>query len=502
MKKLFVKIGTRLLMLLLIFTVLNWIYVQWFLESDLQKHAEIVNLVREIPEDTEILYFGESSNNTFIGEDLDKRAISDFIAAHFPGIKTFDVTKPAAHAGIYRVLLDHLPTNNKNKTLIITVNLRSFNAQWLYSDLETALQKSLVLLKPYPALYNRFMLSFKGYDLKTPEERAVQIKRKWKHDIYHFTHDFPFNNVLEWDAHIHKNGVLNAEGSLNDSLTTLTSNYVKAFGFQIDFQNHPRVKDLDAIVEWANKHGMQLVFNILAENTEKAEQLVGKAMVDMMQDNASKLEKYYSQKGVLVVNNLNAVPDSAFMDKNWTTEHYTEQGRRVIAQNVARAIKKFYPENFKPLNNETRIQMSFFNDCEGKERWSQSHTYTEQRSFSGKKSSLVFRKQDCSVTWEYPFRIVPDSLKKSLLVELMFYQTYTLDEAVLVIDLKLDSGGNDWQGFRLNEFPKAQNRWVKFSKIIPIDAAWQTAKLIKVYVYNSSKHKLYVDDFHVEILPN
>jgi hypothetical protein len=47
-----------------------------------------------------------------------------------------------------------------------------------------------------------------------------------------------------------------------------------------------------------------------------------------------------------VVDNLEAVDDEQFIDQNWTTEHYAEKGRRIIAANVAKALKSWYPTQF------------------------------------------------------------------------------------------------------------------------------------------------------------
>ena len=77
------------------------------------------------------------------------------------------------------------------------------------------------------------------------------------------------------------------------------------------------------------------MFNLLAEDVEWAERLAGSDLTDLMHANAALLEEYYTRKGVVVVNNLDAVPDSLFRDRDWTTEHYLQQGRQIIADKVA-----------------------------------------------------------------------------------------------------------------------------------------------------------------------
>lgn len=352
----FSKIATRILAIILLLVLFNFIYEKWFYEHDLQEHADIINLVREVPKNADILYVGESSNITSRIDDTDKRPISAFIGDYYPSLITVDMTKLASHAEIYKVLLENIPESHQLKTVIVTLNLRSFNAQWIYSNLETALQKSIVLIRDNPPLFNRFMLSFKAYDIKSKEEREEQIKHQWQKDHFELPFDFPFNNIIEWDTWMRRNGIKNELGEIDQEKTVLACHYIKTYGFQLDTINNPRIKDFNDIVKLARQRNWNLVFNLLAENTEKAEELVGKELLYLMNDNARKLETYFTNRGVVVVNNLHAVSDEQYIDRNWTTEHYAENGRRIIARNVAESLKVWHANYFQEIqsaeNNE------------------------------------------------------------------------------------------------------------------------------------------------------
>ena len=324
------KILIRICLLIIVFATLNFIYSKWLYETDIQEHSEIINLVRDVPNNADIIYIGESSNTSFRGDDLDKRPISEFVGDYFPELITFDITKPASHAGIYKVLLENIPENNKVKTIVVTLNMRSFNATWIHSKLETQLQKSLVLIKPYPPLFNRFLLSFKAYDIKSEKEREMQFKKKWKNDKFHLPYEFQFQNVIEWDKWMSNSGIKNSKGNIDYKQTELACHYIKTYGFQIDTANNPRIKDFNAIINLAQKRGWNLVFNLLAENTEKAKELVGDDLIYMMNQNAKILEYYYRHRGVNVVNNLNVIENEQFIDQQWTTEHYAEKGEKAL----------------------------------------------------------------------------------------------------------------------------------------------------------------------------
>jgi len=343
------NIAIRILSLVLLFSGMNLLYKHVFFEKDLQKYSSIINLVRDIPAEADIIYLGESSNNTAREDDLDKRKISDFIGDYYPGLALYDLTKPAAHAGVFKVLLQQMPEENEVETVIVTLTLRSFNAQWIHSPLETSLQKSLVLLKPYPPLFNRFLLSFKAYEIKTKEERERDFKKQWVEDKLQFPYEFPHKDVKKWNRWMAYTGIMDEQGELDRAQTELACHYIKAYGFQIDTLENPRIADFDAIVELARDRGWKLMFNLMAENMEKAESLVGEDVIFLMNQNRELLEHYYGSKGVMVVDNLSCVEDQFFIDQTWTTEHYAERGRKTIAKRVAAELQTWYPEEYKDV---------------------------------------------------------------------------------------------------------------------------------------------------------
>ncbi len=343
----FQKILFKIVALIVILIISNIIYVNFQYEKDIQAHSDIIDLVGEVQDTSEIIYIGESSNFTYHKNDIDKRSISQLIASYYPNKKLGPINKGAIHANIFIPLLNHIPENSNVETIIVTLNLRSFGADWIYSKLETALQKSIVLLKPYPPIINRFLLSFKGYPIRDDEENARIVRKKWGKDILHFPYDFPYKNVNEWDVGMWNTGIKNADGTKNIEKSQLACHYIKTYAFQLDSDKNPRIKDFDKLVILAKKRNWNLVFNLMAENVEQAEALVGKDLIYLIDQNRKFLIDRYQKKGVIVVDNLDNVPDEEYIDRNWTTEHYTEKGRKIIARNVADSMKTIYPEEYR-----------------------------------------------------------------------------------------------------------------------------------------------------------
>ena len=348
MKKLIYKFALLAILLVL----MNWIYGKYFYKDDMLKHSDEVQLVWKVVADScEVIYTGESSNHSFSWSDKDQRQISDFVFDHFPNLRCGDITKDASHGEVYYTLLENIPENAPVKTVIVTMNMRSFGYDWIESNLETAIQKQLVLLKDYPPLFDRFMLAFKAYDIKTEQERSEARYSHMCNDKIVFPYPFKYNTINEWDyAKAHEGVLLN--GEWNQPLTELACHYIKTYGFQRR-EDNPRIKDFDKIVELAHERGWNLVFNLMAENIDRANELVGKDILFLMRQNRDFLvEKYGNLENVTVVDNLGIVRNGLFLDKNWTTEHYAEKGRKAIANNVALAVKKYHPEKYVEISKE------------------------------------------------------------------------------------------------------------------------------------------------------
>ncbi len=482
----------------IILVVLNYIYKFTFFENDIQAHSNIINIVRNVVnEKAEVIYVGESSNISFRSDDIDKRPISDFIHDYYPTKKFGSITKEATHAGIYYELLRNIPENASAKTIIVTLNLRSFDANWVYSNLETPLQKSMVLLKKYPPLFNRFLLAFKGYDIKTDKEREEQFKEKWKNDTLKFPTPFKYKNVIDWDNAMAKYGVRNADGSINRPLTDVACQYIKTYAFQIDTITNPRIKDFDKIVLLAQERNWNLVFNLLGENVERADSLVGKELVYLIKQNRDLLVKRYHKNKVRVVDNLEAVGNSEYIDKNWTTEHYAEQGRKAIAKNVAECLKEIYSKDYVKVSYNNTKPDNFFINCDGNTPWGQTQSLTSEKSFSGEKSSKTGNKQDYSITFEYPIKGLPDSLKQ-VSIDMQLFQNSINTDAKLTIEISGKDIEPKWYGILVKELSTTTNKWNKANYVFTLPQNFYQANLIKVYVYNPTPSVIYIDDLNIK----
>ena len=179
---------------------------------------------------------------------------------------------------------------------------------------------------------------FKAYPHWTEEERDKLVLNHLKKQEFNIP-DFPYHNASEWDHAIGKSGMLFNGTYPSTDTVILTCHHIKHFAYQLD-ENNPRIKDFDNIAKLCQKRNWQLILNIVADNMDQIEALVGPELSWLMNQNAQYIIERYEAQGAIVVNNLNEVRDEDFFERDFPTEHYTQNGRLTIARNVAEAISK------------------------------------------------------------------------------------------------------------------------------------------------------------------
>ncbi len=474
MKKLLIRIGMVLAMLV----VLNWVYATWFFEKDLRKHSDIVELSWDVIDDScRIIYLGESSNNHYGDEETNHRKISDFTADYFPTVKMGDLTKSASHAQTYLYMLKHIPASSSVETVVVTMNMRSFGPLWIYSKLETALRKQLVLLEDHPPLVNRFLLAFKAYPIKTADEWDELVLEHWRNDTFNIP-NLPWYNVADWNYAKYTYGWYDANGEKDWDVTSLACHYIKTYAYVIKDDN-PRVKDFDAIVELCRQRGWNLIFNLMAENVDKANELVGNDLMLLFRLNRDFLLKRYGNlDGVTVVNNFSLVRDVNFIDQDWTTEHYYEEGRRIIADHLALALRDFYPDDYR---NPDSLKMDT-----GHYLLSGTKTLDRQNPYS---MTLVLTADSIRPDWDM------------VNVAFEIKQADSLDKTIFAVE-KLDvQGEKSVDSYVVNEHVQKNGTWDFATFTLPIDSTFRTAQKTKMYVHNFSDSPVQIRNLDVSFRP-
>lgn len=495
------RIALKGALLATLVVAMNFVYEYWLFPQDLKDHSDAGHRLWAVRDSSDILYLGESSDVTVADEDLEKLSISQFLQQYYPAQRLGAVSRGALHLGNYLSLLHNVPADSRVKTVVVTLNLRAFDATWINSKLETALQKEMTLLQPGPPLWRRLLLSLRNYEIKTAAQWAAAARDQWARDTLRFPTPFPYPTVLAWDS------AIAAGTDRHDSLparsaaeTSLAGHYVKNFAFQIDPATNPRIHDLDRIVALAQARGWQLVLNLLPENMAQAERLVGTPLTLLMRQNRDLLvARYGSLPSVTLVDQLESLPTEDFLDQNWTTEHYFEHGRRAVADRLARAISPLLPGQMQVPAQQHRLrERFFFNDCEGQVVWSQMQTLDMTHAHSGQQACLTRGpKEQFGVTLSYPMTAFDTTALDSLHFSCWVYPLGADHNASIAWEAGGEQTGYLWDSIQLRRFALPTGRWsqIQFSRVL-----WPNlpqAEIVKVYPYNPSETAIWFDDIRI-----
>lgn len=329
-------IAYRLIFLLALLFASNKLYEITFWKSDISKHGDILENVWKLEDDVDIIYFGESSNFHGTIDDSTQFPISTVLDRLLPDLKVGVVHNSGIHAGTYYSAIQNIDEASQVKYLVITMNFRSFTANWRYSHSENYLAKTERMLEPGLLIVNRFMVALRAYDYKSNEERTNQMKNDWQKPLG--ISDFEYDNVLQWDSAMAWQTWLEENPNLTKQNIGLACHYIKNFAFNIDTLTNERIHDFDKIMYLAKQRNYKVIFNLLGENIEEAERLVGHNLLELIENNRQILINRYSKQGAFVVDNLYDIPDSCFVDRDWPTEHYNQKGKDLIARDLASQI--------------------------------------------------------------------------------------------------------------------------------------------------------------------
>ena len=330
-------IAIRMVLAVVFLFAMNLLYLYTFWKDDINKHADTLENLWNVPMHSDAIYFGESSNFTIVENDSRDLRISELVDEKLPSLSVATVDNSGLHAGTYLSLLKNKHTGMNLKFVIITMNYRSFGANWRYAPFENYLAKFELMVEPGFPILNKFLISLKQYDFKSEKVRTDEMKEAWRTEEFNIP-KFDYSNVIEWDSAMAWKTWLNENSNLTEENIPLACHYVKNYAIAIDTMKNERIQDFNAIIELGKQDGYAVVFNLLAENTKEAEKLVGKELIYLMEKNRKLLVNYYTRRGVTVVDNFYSVPDSCFRDRDWPTEHYNFEGREIVAENIKNAI--------------------------------------------------------------------------------------------------------------------------------------------------------------------
>jgi hypothetical protein len=135
----------------------------------------------------------------------------------------------------------------------------------------------------------------------------------------------------------------------------------------------------------------------------------------------------------------------------------------------------------------------FKNDCEGDIKWNQMPSLSLEKAFEGKQSSKILNGQPYSVTFEYPIKNLPDSVKK-VQIEFQLLQSNLANEAKLNIEIYGEQLPFIVNSESLINLTQTLHKWSKVQYQYELPNNFKKGDYIKVYVFNASNTPIYIDD--------
>jgi|GEM_PF-386460 len=359
MKDIAPKMLLRLLVGVVVFFAANF----WYVSSGLyrQERAKFSPMAAKLDSaflHGDVVYLGESSNTSFNPwTDTFGYSVSEFLQMYLPQNRVRGVSHDGYHVGLFSQMLGLMPEHwalrapgfeefnrgdldaggektalgslkygvskdhwyklndgkPSRKTVVITVNMRSFGPSAMFNGNEASNQQEAIFYTHRTALLNRVYVSLHHYDNRDSREME-RAKTQWfrTKDLriqggagqhYGSTHGGPglqaageewfYHNTVKWWLRDLQRQFAPVSGEADLArVMPMAEAYLKEFAFLLDEEN-PRVKALDAIVEKCKREAVNVIFVLLMPNFDHANRLFGKELTLLMDENMDFLRKRF-----------------------------------------------------------------------------------------------------------------------------------------------------------------------------------------------------------------
>jgi hypothetical protein len=319
MKDIAPKVLLRLAVGVLVFFVANIWYVSSGLRNEERlKFSPVAGKLDSAFLSGDVVYLGESSNTSFNPwTDTFGYSVSEFLQMYLPQNRVRGVSHDGYHVGLFSQMLGLMPAHwadSSRKTVVITVNMRSFGPSAMFNGNEASNQQEAIFYSHRMALLNRVFVSLHHYDSRDAREME-RAKTQWfrTKDLrlnggagnhYGNTHgdggmvskgeEFFYHNTVKWWLRDLQRQFAPVSGDADLArVMPMAEAYLKEFAFLLDEEN-PRVQALDAIVEKCKREQVNVVFVLLMPNYDHANRLFGEELTQLMDYNMDFLRKRFA----------------------------------------------------------------------------------------------------------------------------------------------------------------------------------------------------------------
>lgn len=356
------KVFLRLLVACVVFFIANYFYTNTFYPKERQQFSPVSRKLDSAFLEGDVLYFGESSNTSFNPwTDTLGYSVSDFLQMYLPWHRVSGVSHDGYHVGLFSQMLGLMPdhwtsTKAKPKTIVITVNMRSFGPSAMFNGNEASNQQEAIFYSHRLPLLNRMFVSLHHYDNRDSREMERAKIQWWRtHDLrmaadkigsekspYNFINNNPqYPTAKRWVQDLMVTHINQPE-----KIRHMAEAYVKEFAFVLNDKN-PRVQDFSRIVKKCQSENVNLIFLLLMPNRDHAQQLFGNSLttyidynLNFLRDRMARWEDDCDGSNAIV----------SFVDLPMLYAEHCKQGRLMAAENGF-AMGSHYTDQWYPTEH-------------------------------------------------------------------------------------------------------------------------------------------------------
>ena len=404
LKNIALKLIPRFAAAVVLFFLLNWIYVQTFYPMERVKFSKVAGKLDTAFQQSDVVYLGESSNTSFNPwTDTLAYSVAEWMQYYFGGgVKVTGISHDGYHVGMFRKMLN-LITDDRLKrkplTVVVTVNMRTFGPAATFSANEASNQQEAVFYSRRLPLVNRIYVSLHHYDNRNAMEMEREKSRWWRSQDLRFSQG-KLKGESEIVAFEGMENIPNTRSwielmagknyDLPSEVRNMADAYIKEFAWVMDDQN-PRLNELKGMVDACKERNINLVCLILMPNRAHAESILGDQLAQyidynlaFLRDRLEQWQKAWDAKtgdcatgvSTLRVVDIPALYEKAYggfaggehyTDQYYPTEHVDAHLRGFIAAAVAKTVGE--DANLHYVFAKDIGDKKLLNNCEIAQQW-------------------------------------------------------------------------------------------------------------------------------------
>lgn len=300
------------------------VFIEAYLDDS--NFPQFNELSESLGNNTEIIYFGDSTMRWTGLNDTDKRPIGDMLRDILGNVSVSVISNNAYHLGIYEEFSKYICSSEiRPKLVIFPINLRSFSPEWdtrpqyQFNDQIEQIKSNN---NPFLNLWKRFSRVFGG-------EKEGDDEIAWKNQIVYFN-TTPAGKVIDYNFQMTEKDP--------DIEEKIKKKFIYHYLYNLDF-SHRKIASLNNTIKNYKNCGIKLLIYITPIDYQAGLKYIGPAFTGITKHNIEIVLATGNQNGQEIKNLAVDLGSEFFTYALNPSEHLDQSGRRHISEVLAKEIK-------------------------------------------------------------------------------------------------------------------------------------------------------------------